>query len=1433
MAVFTAIAAALTITVGQLALMVASVAYQIYQSKKMRKAARDAAEARKGFELVIEGSVQALPIIYGRAKVGGVRVYSDTTSQFKHVASTAGKSFNVGIPATEGVVVPSWKFETGGYKPSTEVIPPAEDGLLQRDLAGSKNEFLFTQQALCIGPIHAVHDLLVNDLSLNEPTLVSGSVLKPKAAFRAEVYYGDSVACPLMTANAGHRATAKFPNAAFLTAVVRLDRDNPQFSSVPDVQALIEGRLVRSVMANNTLGPRAYSNNGALCLLDYLLETESGGNISVDELDLESLRLAAAVCDKIVLQHAAVGGAIWQPSDNARSIATRDIRLYETNVIIDTTKPVRSNIEALLSCMGDARLVWSQGRYKLLVQYPEYNEAAEVAGELTDNDLVLDDDVEVAWPSASDRLNCATVRFHDESSNFKENSVSWPPKVAGVYPRGIGVRTYSAIGGWDDKSDRNRMLNALGVWRQGGQTASMKWTFFCKAAGTYTFKFVCDDNGSGSINGTPFSSTYGDGIKTIAVAISANSIVTINVTVVDTGGAKGFAGTLTSPTSLQIWSSRSPAYDSMELINQTSGVYDTYLAEDNGLQLETDVFGEGVTDYYHALAKAEELVRTSRSAFIMKFRYFIRGHYFEPGDIIRLRSDVLKIPDLLLRVNEASVEDGLIASLTCARFDYTQLAWNVDDNQAGQPTSVWTTPMPAPAWATYTPGASTLGGSPGRVEWASVIDARLSHYRIFFHAPGDVVDTVPQFRELGISYTDTFDLPALAAGAGVFGVAAVADSGQTSAITYTGRVLLEKGPTPPTPTGLTAISATGQSLVSLTWAIPREHASGAPYLTHMSTLVWRNTTNDFASAKVIGQSANNEYQDTLATASEVYYWVQLVSQLAVPSVESAPAGPVTFFIDSSALDPSAEPPPPTFNLAAEAGLTFFYLTWKNANYGVGGGPRAVRIYGALTKPGLTLADYKLLIELTGETYFFPADLGKEWSFIARSVSRAGGLSTAYAGPVVAKTGKIGNVDLSDNIIEAHNIANNSITNQKLIPGLEGIVYRATLPLTDVGATISVAGILHKWTGAGYVPIVNAVDLSGVITSNQIADAALTTAKFAQGLAPVELVAVLPTVDNFVGRIVSVTADGGAIYHYTATGWSSNVPPGSIAGTHIANNAITTPKIQVGSIDADRLLANSITAGQIKAGTITATEIATRSIYADRIASGAITANEIGAYQITAQKIASGAITADKIQGNSITADRLQANSITAGQIATGAITADKLAVGSITAGSAAVAYGAITNAMIGNAAITSAKIADLSVGTLKIMGNAVTVPLHAYGGHSGTGNLNTTRQLCRIYYDGGQIPVGTSVLITVTVHLEGAVGSGRVDLYLQAGSTGAYANGWWQQINAGQSVCVTISDLLTANSSGNFFNFGHTSQGTAGVSMSIGMISMTIMAAKR
>jgi len=66
-----------------LALTVASMAYQMSQASKQRKLAEAAADARKGFEAVSEGLSTPLPIVYGRAKVGGQRVWLNTTSKLK------------------------------------------------------------------------------------------------------------------------------------------------------------------------------------------------------------------------------------------------------------------------------------------------------------------------------------------------------------------------------------------------------------------------------------------------------------------------------------------------------------------------------------------------------------------------------------------------------------------------------------------------------------------------------------------------------------------------------------------------------------------------------------------------------------------------------------------------------------------------------------------------------------------------------------------------------------------------------------------------------------------------------------------------------------------------------------------------------------------------------------------------------------------------------------------------------------------------------------------------------------------------------------------------------------------------------------------------------------------------------------------------------
>lgn len=187
----------------------------------------------------------------------------------------------------------------------------------------------------------------------------------------------------------------------------------------------------------------------------------------------------------------------------------------------------------------------------------------------------------------------------------------------------------------------------------------------------------------------------------------------------------------------------------------------------------------------------------------------------------------------------------------------------------------------------------------------------------------------------------------------------------------------------------------------------------------------------------------------------------------------------------------------------------------------------------------------------------------------------------------------------------------------------------------------------------------------------VADGSITTAKFAQGIRPVEIVSTLPTTGNVEGRLVYLTTDD-KLYRYDGTNFVTGVATSDLTGT----------------IGANLLAANSVIAGKIAAGAISASEIASGAISTDKLAAGSVTSEKITALAVTAAKIASDAITSDKIAANAITAGKIQAGAIGASQIASGAITADKLAANEVLIG--------------------TAQIADANITTLKIAGNAVT-----------------------------------------------------------------------------------------------------------------------------
>ena len=822
--------ASIVVAVASFVISAVSAAYQVVQAKKQKEKAEAAAESRRGFEIATEGNASDLSLVYGRAIVGGSRTFHAGGSDFKYVTPNSDKAFLTGT-GSRAAYTQTYTRYSGGMigdlidlvrEQATVAIPTMESGYLNQSVPGTKNEFLYFQQALCVGPINAVYDVVIDGgRYISDPALGTYGYAEDekrsrmKAAMRIDCHYGSEPrADAIIGANFGERLSAVFDGMAYASCVTRVDRNNPQFNSVPGLQFLIEGRLVRKVIGGVLQSERVYSNNPAWCLLDYLLDEEVGKGVSTDELNLPSFEAAAALYATIVQSDVAVGGKIWQPTDGSRHIATMDMPLYECNIILDPRKPVRENIEAILATAGDSRLVWSGGKYSLSAQYPATNDAIDLAEVLTDDDLVLDQEIEISWPTASERLNQATVRFHNEFEGFREDSVSWPPKITDTYYRGIGGFRYGLPNGsWDEGQPGNRLLNSYGVWDTDASDITLDYLMKIEPeqAGSYTLTYTGDDSmsivvteaktGSGLIY-TGSRSTWDHNVSTATVNLghsSGTKFYHIHIVAHDNGATtekamKGVGAKLENSTTV-LWSTREPSYSDFVEVNYDSTVYDTMFAEDGNTELETSVFAEGITDPYHALAKAEELVRTSRSAFSIQLKYNVKGRYLEPGDFIRLESETLNLGfgsnPLYIRVNSVKVDEKAVCTVNGSRFDWTQLAWNVKDDIYVTPRSIYDSQIGLISNLTYTPPISIIAPSSGVLSWTAASGFDVAGYAIYtFNPETDAYDGAghPIFNEIGRASGTSFTVPPISASSLFFGVRTVALGGRMSdmvTISYT------------------------------------------------------------------------------------------------------------------------------------------------------------------------------------------------------------------------------------------------------------------------------------------------------------------------------------------------------------------------------------------------------------------------------------------------------------------------------------------------------------------------------------------------------------------------------------------------------------------------------------------------------------------------
>lgn len=312
-------------------------------------------------------------------------------------------------------------------------------------------------------------------------------------------------------------------------------------------------------------------------------------------------------------------------------------------------------------------------------------------------------------------------------------------------------------------------------------------------------------------------------------------------------------------------------------------------------------------------------------------------------------------------------------------------------------------------------------------------------------------------------------------------------------------------------------------------------------------------------------------------------------------------------------------------------------------------------------------------------------------------------------------------------------------------GIDPILVLAAVPTEHAGSDVIVVdGELYRWNGASYTRAVQAVTLVGEIVADQIAKAAITTAKFAQGIEPVTIHTGTSLPTSKVTETLFWTTDR-KLYRwdsgqlkYIATVAAGDVS-GQLTAAQLADSAVTTAKLATNAVTAGKLAAGAVGSGHLQDLAVTAAKVAASAITTAKLATAAVTTAKLAEGAATAAVLAANAVTETKIADDAVTTPKLVAGSVVAAKIATGAIQAGHIAAGAIEAGH--IAAGAITTAKLDALAVTAAKIAAGAivadkiaadaVTTVKLAANAITAAKIAAGaveaGHIAAGAVTTAK----------------------------------------------------------------------------------------------------------
>ena len=283
------------------------------------------------------------------------------------------------------------------------------------ETSGTDNQYLYVAIVMAEGEINDITEIRVDDKPVTfASSLSDGTAVEVDSSdtdfykggeslIRLEPHFGTDgqSSSTLLSTLTNWGSNHKLSGLCYLA--IRFKWNQDAWTSIPKVQAKIQGKKVKTYNSSLVEQSASYQTNPAWCILDYLTNTRYGKGLSTSEIDLQSFYDASVVCETQV-----------EPYSGASNI-----NIFDTNTALDTSRSLIDNLRELIKgCRG--YIPYTQGKYSLII---ETTGTASIT--LTEDDIIGGYSLSV--PQKNERYNRVIASFVNPDRNYQVDEAQFPP----------------------------------------------------------------------------------------------------------------------------------------------------------------------------------------------------------------------------------------------------------------------------------------------------------------------------------------------------------------------------------------------------------------------------------------------------------------------------------------------------------------------------------------------------------------------------------------------------------------------------------------------------------------------------------------------------------------------------------------------------------------------------------------------------------------------------------------------------------------------------------------------------------------------------------------------------------------------------------------------------------------------------------------------